>query len=1293
MGDSRESGERDPKAGLPRKESGARYENRGEIARGGMGAILEVLDTELRRRLAMKVAIGTDGEDSARTEALLDRFLEEAQITAQLDHPGVVPVHELGLDEEGKAFFTMKLVKGRNLEAIFELVHEAKEGWTLTRALGVLLRVCEAMAFAHDKRVIHRDLKPANVMVGRYGEVYVMDWGLARVEGKEDRRDLRVVSAAVSLLETDRADARESENDSPLMTMDGAVVGTPFYMPPEQARGDHEALGPRSDVYAVGAMLYHLLTGRMPYLEEGGTPSPHAVLAQVLQGPPRPLAELAPDAPAELVAVCDKAMARDPGLRYADMGVLADDLRAYLEGRVVSAHGGGAVAELRKWIGRNPALAGSLAASVLLAIGGLATVLWIQTSANRELTALNDDLAEETRRAEEASIAAERNAVLALANEREARWHSYAANIGAASAGLDIGAARDAEAKLDACEEELRGWEWRHLRNRADASLSSATASRSFVMAVAYSPTGEYLATAPGAFKDFGGNDREIKIWNAVTLELVHTLEGHTGSVMDLEFSPSGTELVSSSLVGDVKLWDVERGENIPLTWEGGDVETSPSCRVAYHPDGLHLALGWSSGRVVLWSAISMRADFDVRHGSGVRALAVSPNGERMAVGTNNAEVHVWNIADETRVDFVELSDLAPGTGIDFLRGVTDVEFSADGDELLIALASGIVVVLEVSTSNLRLVLDDHERPVSSARYHPNGRWIVTSSFDRTIRFWRVEDGAALETLHGHADKVSRIALSPSGHRIVSGSYDKTVRLWDGQPGTSATVLDGSGRFGDAKHDAVFSAGGEKLAWRPDPVTVRVTDARSGLDLFTLPSSEKPLPRGMAFSPDGSLLYTIPDGGRLQVWDGETGEHVRGVGSPLPPLPPGETAFLGFDRACERFAAWRDDAVRVWSVETGEELHTRPAAWAETVLFAANDRVVYNAPDGSILVWDLATDEIVHELAVTDNEPWMAVDPTGRLLAAATWDVWDHALWIFDLEEGTLVRKLEGHAQPNAIAWMSDGSRVVTGNWDGTVSLWDPVRGEVASLRAHANEAAVLAVSPDGARIATGDDFGRYVIHESTPVADRADLRRLAALDRALESRSTDLVDRLFERTPITSEVVRRLEEHPGLDPAVRATAIRLARNRPWSAGPDTGKELITYVWQEERTPAEIAAGLRTLEVCSELVPGPTVNSVGMKIMLASAQIRMGRPRDALATIDAGKEDLDAVGGATARAMAVQFAPLFQVHAALAYTQLDDLEKARELYESAFDIQVRDPGIREWLGATRGLVAEALERD
>ena len=361
-----------------------RYIFEGEVAQGGMGVIHQVYDQDVRRHLAMKVILGEGGRGGARMKGdtpdvdsrSLGRFLEEAQVTGQLDHPGIVPVHEIGVDESDRVYFTMKLVKGEELRSVIDRVHNPNDDdWNSTRALSLILRVCEAMAYAHSKGVIHRDLKPSNIMVGKYGETYVMDWGLARVLGKQDHKDLRIQplpTAPSTTVKSHRKGASRESPNSPLVTMDGDVVGTPAYMSPEQARGELDQIGPQSDVYALGTMLYHLLTGHMPYLLPGVVANQYAIWRWVQEGPPVPLHRAAPGAPPELAAICDKAMSRLLADRYADMEELAVDLRAFLENQVVAAYESGPIAELKKWVARNKGI--SLTAATAAVI--LAAVLW-----------------------------------------------------------------------------------------------------------------------------------------------------------------------------------------------------------------------------------------------------------------------------------------------------------------------------------------------------------------------------------------------------------------------------------------------------------------------------------------------------------------------------------------------------------------------------------------------------------------------------------------------------------------------------------------------------------------------------------------------------------------------------------------------------------------------------------------------------------------------------------------------------------------------------------------------------
>lgn len=298
----------DPTAASPWE----RYEDLGCIGRGGMGEVRRVRDRQLGRLLAMKL-LAADAMDHPTSQA---RFLAEARLTARLQHPGIVPVHDCGALEDGRLWFTMKEVRGRTLREVVETLHGPGETGPAPSALrsviDAYLRTCEAVAYAHAEGVVHRDLKPDNVMIGALGEVLVLDWGIARpLAGALD-------------------DAVPSSRDSGVapLTQQGQVLGTPAYMPPEQARGDTGRLAFASDVYALGAILYEILSGTPPYYGKA-----MAIWAQVLHGPPEPIRTRARSAPPEELAVlCERAMARNPEDRFPDAGALAIEVRSILDG-------------------------------------------------------------------------------------------------------------------------------------------------------------------------------------------------------------------------------------------------------------------------------------------------------------------------------------------------------------------------------------------------------------------------------------------------------------------------------------------------------------------------------------------------------------------------------------------------------------------------------------------------------------------------------------------------------------------------------------------------------------------------------------------------------------------------------------------------------------------------------------------------------------------------------------------------------------------------------------------------
>ena len=368
---------------LAASASGRQYVRLDEIGRGGMGHILRVHDPVLGRDLAMKV-LSTEAKNGGAR--VIGRFVREACITARLDHPGIVPLHELTLDEDGLPCFTMKLVRGQTLEEIFSGLPRDESPWTLTRVLEVFRSICDAVSFAHSRGVLHRDLKPANVMVGDFGEVYVMDWGLAKVRDV----DAKGIRSPASESRPGPGDSGLLPATSDHLTQTGQILGTPAFMSPEQARGEHDSLDERSDVYAIGALLYQLLTGSAPYVDEGTHLKAYELVRAVMTGSPCPVLEVAPDVPPALAAIAERAMARNPVERYQTVVALREDVDAFLEGRVVQAYRTGLWVELVALVKRNRGTAIAAGTALLLAIGSVVAILFVQASANRQISTERD---------------------------------------------------------------------------------------------------------------------------------------------------------------------------------------------------------------------------------------------------------------------------------------------------------------------------------------------------------------------------------------------------------------------------------------------------------------------------------------------------------------------------------------------------------------------------------------------------------------------------------------------------------------------------------------------------------------------------------------------------------------------------------------------------------------------------------------------------------------------------------------------------------------------------------------
>lgn len=428
---------------VARNGSEKRYKDQKEIAHGGIGTIHQVTDANIGRNVAMKVLRGEDP-----TGQKIIRFIEEAQVTGQLDHPNIVPVHEIGINAEGQPFFTMKLVQGRSLQEILDGIRlgtvDLVSRYSLTELLNVFLKICDAVAFAHARGVIHRDLKPANIMAGAFGEVLVMDWGLAKVLGQGDKETGRKGEEEIDAIHSLRSDQALGD------TGEGKIQGTLAYMPPEQAEGRREAMGPHSDVYSLGAILYQILCLDPPIQGDTFNKALDNIKAGLIL-PPERRNILRRDIPLELSAVAMKALSREISGRYNNVDALAQDVRLFLEGRAVSAKEDSFFEGITKLIRRNREFfATATAAALLLATFGIYSFSEIVQRKNTAINAQRD--------ADQQRQAADRQRIKVIEANREIarRFANQALDL------IDAGRMREAKQRaedaLEIADNTPYGW-------------------------------------------------------------------------------------------------------------------------------------------------------------------------------------------------------------------------------------------------------------------------------------------------------------------------------------------------------------------------------------------------------------------------------------------------------------------------------------------------------------------------------------------------------------------------------------------------------------------------------------------------------------------------------------------------------------------------------------------------------------------------------------------------------------------------------------------------------------------
>jgi eukaryotic-like serine/threonine-protein kinase len=733
---------------LPRIDD-ASYAIGEELARGGMGRILLARDRRLRRDVVIKVRRG----DAGRVDP---RFEREALITARLQHPSIVRVYDAGVLGDGRVFYTMERVRGRSFDVVIE------EAATLRDRLALLphaIAVADAIAYAHSEGVLHRDLKPANILIGPFGETVVIDWGLAK-----DQR--------AGETERDGAGARANTASDGSLTQHGSVLGTPAFMAPEQARG--EPSDERTDIYALGALLYTTLTGKLPH----GGRTTDEILDRVAAGEHVPITEREPALPPELATIVEHAMAADPAARFASAKDLAEELRRFAAGKLVTTHSYSTWTLIKRWAARHR-VAVTVAASALVVLAGGGALAVANVMRER-------DAAEQARGEAERQRAAAQHARA----EAEGKFDTFVH--GRARVTLDDDPSRSA-AWLKHHSDRALGWpETVALAGEASArglahELRGHTQDVEIVVA---SPTGTHVATGSddgtarwwnladrtslelrghdgpleavvvsrtGGLLVSGGTDHKIRVWD-LTTGGARTLEGHRHTVRGLALSPDETRLASTSEDGTLWIWDVASGTGRPL------VKHSHGLRPVLWFDDATILVGAHDGRLGRFDAATGRGALTRRHDAGLRALAVSPDRSYLAIGDEDGHVSLWTTSGALVRRLGRHQDVA-----------RFVVFTPDGKHVVSGGGDALVRVHAIPDGPT-VELAGNRSGIKGLALSPDGSHVASGGIDGTVRVWTVS-GEPVRTLHGHGAAVKAVAFV-SDTVLVSGAEDDRARIW-----------------------------------------------------------------------------------------------------------------------------------------------------------------------------------------------------------------------------------------------------------------------------------------------------------------------------------------------------------------------------------------------------------------------------------------------------------------------------------------------------------------------------------
>jgi WD40 repeat protein/serine/threonine protein kinase len=961
------------------------YEILGELGRGGMGVVYKARQADLNRFVALKMILaGAHAEPEH-----LARFRREAEAVAQLEHPHIVQIHEIG-QHQGLPFFCLEFVEGGSLAArLAGTPQPARQAAALVETLA------QAMQVAHERGIVHRDLKPANVLLTAAGEPKISDFGLAKRLG---------------------ADAGQTQS--------GAIMGSPSYMAPEQAAGSIHDIGPASDIYALGAILYELLTGRPPFRAATVLDT----LEQVRHQPPVPPRQLQPRTPRDLETICLKCLQKEIHLRYPSAAALADDLQRFLRGEPIQARPVGTLGRLRSWCRRNPSLAfaSSLAAAALVA-GTIVSSIFAVREAHRaaDLQLKDQDLqaALQESRLRAANLALTQGLNLCEQGEvaKGILWLAHALE-------LTPPEAVDLERVIRA---NVAGW-------RPQVNPLRAVLDHGYMHFVAFSPDGKQFVICKA--------DGTVTVGDTLTGQPLGPPLRHRDRVWHAAFSPDGRTLATASNDRMVGCWDIATGVPRGKQRFHGDVV----CGVAFSLDGKVLASGSFDQTACLWDVASGKKLHVLQHEGNVSEVRFNPDGKTILTGSDDHTARLWDIASGR-----EVRRFTGHTG-----AIVFTAFSPDGRTLATASMDSTARLWDVETGVQRGAPLRHDWQVRWLAFSPDGKTLVTGSHDFTARFWDVDTGQPRGAPIVHQGQVQTAAFSPDGLTVVTAGTDGRAHFWD----AATRVPLGS----SLQHPSPVNTS----AWHPDGRTL-LTGCGDEARLWASPI-RAPAPRRLpqlgvtsraAFSPDRRSFLTSSDH-TTRLWDTTTGKRLH-----MAAWDPGRVTSAVFSSDGKTILTFSEEGppflARLWHTATGEprsDLLPHMDKFAHAVFSPGGKTVLtvtQTATAGTCMLWNAETGKPLGNFPTDCRVVSADLSPDGRTVALACTAAKRVEVW--DGLTGQQLWRRSPSARVDDLAFSPDGRTLLTGGQDGALQLWDVATGRACGKSLLAPSFVThVAFSPDG---------------------------------------------------------------------------------------------------------------------------------------------------------------------------------------------------------------------------------------